>query len=62
MNTPDDWFDGKVTFRSPTRASRPEKESWTLTCTDSRGRVQASRQVIVDRGARAHVGDACAGK
>jgi Zinc carboxypeptidase len=60
MNTPDDWFGGNVTFRSPTpRIETGTKESWTLTCTDSRGRMQASRQVIVDRGAIAHVGNAC---
>ena len=60
MNTPDDWFGGKVTFRSPDpRIETGVKEAWTLTCTDSRGRVQASRQVVVDRGAVAHVGNAC---
>ena len=62
MNTPDDWFDGKVTFRSPTpRIETGVKETWTLTCTDSHGRLQASRQVVVDRGAVAHVGNACDG-
>jgi len=61
MHTPDDWFDAHVTFRSPApRIETGTKESWTLTCADSRGRVQATRQVIVDRGARAHVGNACA--
>ena len=36
MNTPDDWFDGQVTFRSPTpRIQTGVKESWTLTCKDS---------------------------
>jgi murein tripeptide amidase MpaA len=60
MNTPDDWFGGKVTFRSPDpKVETGVKEAWTLTCTDSRGRVQASRQVVVDRGAVAHVGNAC---
>jgi Zinc carboxypeptidase len=60
MNSPDDWFGGSVTFRSPTpRVETGTKESWTLTCLDSRGRVQASRQVVVDRGARARVGNAC---
>ena len=60
MNTPDDWWGGNVTFRSPTpRIETGTKESWTLTCMDSRGRVQATRQVVVDRGARARVGNAC---
>jgi Zinc carboxypeptidase len=60
MNTPDDWFGGKVTFRSPDpRIETGVKEAWTLTCTDSRGRLQSSRPVIVDRGAVAHVGNAC---
>jgi hypothetical protein len=62
MNTPDDWFDGKVTFRSPTpRIETGTKESWTLTCLDSGGRVQATRQVVVDRGQSAKVGNACSG-
>ena len=60
MNTPDDWFNGNVAFRSPTpRIETGTKESWTLTCMDSRGRVQATRQVVMDRGARARVGNAC---
>jgi hypothetical protein len=61
MRTPDDWFDGNVAFRSPTpRIETGTKESWTLTCTDARGRVQGTRQVTVDRGQRAQVGNACA--
>jgi hypothetical protein len=60
MNTPDDWFDGNVSFRSPTpRIETGTKESWTLTCSDSRGRTQATRQVTVDRGQRVQVGNAC---
>ena len=60
MNTPDDWFGGKVTFRSPDpQIETGVKEAWTLTCTDSRGRQLSSRQVVVDRGAVAHVGNAC---
>jgi Zinc carboxypeptidase len=62
MNTPDDWFDGNVTFRSPTpRIETGTKEAWTLTCLDANGRVQATRQVIVDRGQSAKVGNACTG-
>jgi hypothetical protein len=61
MHTPDDWFDGHVSFRSPTpRIETGVKESWTLTCTDSAGRLQETRQVIVDRGGRVQVGNACA--
>jgi hypothetical protein len=61
MNRPDDWFAGEVTFRSPApRVETGTKESWTLTCLDARGRVQATRQVVVDRGKRARVGNACA--
>jgi hypothetical protein len=61
MNRPDDWFAGEVTFRSPTpRVETGTKESWTLTCLDARGRVRATRQVVVDRGGRARVGNACA--
>jgi hypothetical protein len=61
MNTPDDWFDGRVTFSSPTpRIETGTKESWTLTCTDAAGQVQATRRVTVDRGGRVQVGNACA--
>jgi hypothetical protein len=61
MHTPDDWLDGRVTFQSPKpRVETGTKESWTLTCTDAAGRLQATRQVTVDRGARVHVGNACA--
>jgi len=60
MRTPDDWFNGKVSFSSPSpRIETGVKEAWTLTCTDSAGRLQASRQVVVDRGGVAHVGNAC---
>jgi hypothetical protein len=60
MRAPDDWFAGTVSFRSPTpQVETGTKESWTLTCVDARGRVQATREVIVDRGRRAQVGDAC---
>jgi hypothetical protein len=59
MNSPDDWS-GRVSFRSPApRVETGTKESWTLTCLDAGGRVQATRQVVVDRGERAQVGDAC---
>ena len=61
-NTPDDWSGGRVSFSSPNpRVVTGTKESWTLTCLDANGRVKASRQVIVDRGQRAQVGNACSG-
>jgi murein tripeptide amidase MpaA len=60
MNTPDDWRDGSVSFRSPTpRVETGTKESWTLTCLDANGHVRATSQVTVDRGERASVGNAC---
>ena len=60
MNSPDDWFDGRVTFESPTpRVETGTKESWTLTCTDAAGQLQATRQVIVDRGGDVQLGNAC---
>jgi hypothetical protein len=59
-NTPDDWKNGRVSFRSPNpKVVTGTKESWTLTCLDANGRVKASHQVIVDRGQRAEVGNAC---
>jgi hypothetical protein len=61
-NTPDDWTGGRVSFSSPNpKVVTGTKESWTLTCLDARGRVKASRQVVVDRGQRAQVGNACSG-
>ncbi|MGL5909729.1 MAG: M14 family zinc carboxypeptidase, partial [Phycicoccus sp.] len=53
-----DWT-GDVTFRSPD----PEvvtgvKEAWTLTCS-AFGEVIATKQVVVDRGDVANVGNAC---
>jgi hypothetical protein len=60
QSPPDDWFNGNVTFQSPTpRVETGVRESWTLTCTGSDGRVEATRQVIVDRGQRVQVGNAC---
>jgi hypothetical protein len=60
MNTPDDWRGGRVSFSSPTpQVETGTKESWTLTCLDANGRVRATNQVIVDRGQRARVGNAC---
>jgi hypothetical protein len=59
-NTPDDWTGGRVTFSSPNpKVVTGTKESWTLTCLDANGRVKATRQVTVDRGQRAQVGNAC---
>ena len=59
-STPDDWFNGNVSFSSPTpKVETGIKESWTLTCLDANGRAQATRQVTVDRGQRVQVGNAC---
>ena len=60
QDPPDDWSNGNVTFRSPDpQEETGTKEAWTLTCLDSDGRLQASRQVVVDRGESAKVGNAC---
>jgi zinc carboxypeptidase len=60
QSPPDDWFNGNVTFRSPTPLLETGvKESWTLTCTGSDGKVKATRQVTVDRGQRVQVGNVC---
>ena len=62
QSPPDDWTNGNVTFQSPTpRVETGTKESWTLSCIGSNGKVKATRQVTVDRGQRAQVGNACAG-
>ena len=63
MRAPDDWFNGNVSFRSPT----PRVETGTKESLDAHLRrlhAAASRrrsQVIVDRGERAQVGNACTG-
>jgi hypothetical protein len=57
----DDWANGGVTFQSPRpRVENATKEAWTLTCEPPNGPSGAPIAVIVDRGGRAPVGDACA--
>ena len=54
-----DWS-GTVSFESPTPPSYTGiKEAWVLSCTDKRGDVVATRQVVVDRGQLVDVGNAC---
>lgn len=54
-----DWT-GEVVFGSPTPASYTGvKESWTLSCSTTDGKVVSSRQVVVDRGQSVDVGNAC---
>ena len=57
----DDWSNGSVTFQSPKpRVETGIKEAWTLTCEPPGGTSGRRMEVIVDRGGRADVGDACA--
>jgi hypothetical protein len=54
-----DWT-GEVVFQAPKPAAYTGvKESWTLTCTDTKGEVLSTRQVVVDRGRTVDVGNAC---
>ena len=56
-----DWV-GHMTFESPAAwegIPAGTVESYTLTCTDARGRVVGRRAVTVDRGQAVDVGDAC---
>ncbi|MDZ5660682.1 M14 family zinc carboxypeptidase [Nocardioides sp. S-58] len=54
-----DWS-GQVTFESPTPPIETGvKESWIVSCADRRGRVFGTREVVVDRGELAGVGDIC---
>lgn len=54
-----DWS-GEVVFRSPDPATYTGiKEAWTLTCSTSGGTPVSARQVVVDRGQRVDVGNAC---
>jgi hypothetical protein len=48
-----------VTFESPRPTTYGEKEAWTLTCTSADGTTSRPLQVLVDRGERREVGNAC---
>jgi murein tripeptide amidase MpaA len=57
----DDWSGGRVDFESPRpRTENPVKEAWTFTCRRPDGQSGTPLQVVVDRGGRADLGDACA--
>jgi hypothetical protein len=55
----DDWTNGNVTFLSPTPRHEDAKEAWQLSCQDKKGKVRATRNVVVDRGDRVNVGNVC---
>jgi hypothetical protein len=60
QDPPDDWTGGSVTFESPRpRVVNPDKEAWTLTCFDKQGNAVGSRDVVVDRGQKVQLGNAC---
>jgi hypothetical protein len=55
----DDW-EGEVTFQSPDPPTFTGiKEKWVLSCTNPRGKVLATREVVVDRGETVSVRNAC---
>ena len=57
-STDDDWT-GEVSFQSPEPPQESGiKEAWQLTCL-RKGKVLASREVVVDRGDVARIGKAC---
>ncbi len=57
-----DWT-GRVDYASPTPGTYSGlKEAWNLTCTNRNGKVLSTREVTVDRGQTARVGDPCARK
>ena len=54
-----DWS-GTVTFEAPTPPSPSGiKEAYLLSCTDRRGDLVATREVVVDRGEAVDIGNAC---
>ena len=54
-----DWT-GEVTFQSPEPPQYSGiKEAWQLTCTNRRGKILGSREVVIDRGETVNVGNAC---
>ncbi len=56
----DDWSGGAVSFQSPLPPVIGGKESWTLTCEKPNGQLASVRQLIVDRGQKVDLGNACA--
>jgi hypothetical protein len=55
----DDWS-GEVTFESPAPPQYSgTKEAWLLSCTDKRGKLVSTQEVVVDRGETVDVGAAC---
>ena len=61
QDPPDDWTNGNVTFQSPQPTTIGPREAWTLSCEDEEGRLQATRNVFVDRGGQIDVGRVCSG-
>ena len=61
QDPPDDWTNGNVTFQSPQPTTYGPREAWTLSCEDEEGRLQATRNVFVDRGGQIDVGRVCSG-
>ena len=55
----DDWSNGHVTFLSPTPRHVDATEAWHLTCEDKKGKVRATRNVVVERGDKVNVGNMC---
>ena len=55
----DDWADLKVQFSSPLPMTYGPKEPYTLTCSDSRGRLVGLAEIYVDRGKTTDVGEVC---
>jgi len=55
----DDWSNAKVTFENPLPPLIGVKEAWTLTCEKPNGKLVSVRQLIVDRGQRVDLGNAC---
>lgn len=55
----DDWANLTVEFSSPLPTTYGPKEPYTLTCSDSRGRLVGLAEIYVDRGQTTDVGDVC---
>jgi hypothetical protein len=55
----DDWTRLDVAFAPPKPPIEGTKEAWTVTCERRDGQVRSTRQVIVDRGDSADLGNAC---
>ena len=43
-------YDGTVTFAGPSPRIEPQRERWTVTCKNRKGKVTGTRNLYIERG------------